>query len=70
MKTLNLTKIYQDYKGLWVALKDGSSNKVVASAKTLRQVLKAAGKHGHSHPTVIRIPDEESINVFPAQDGT
>jgi hypothetical protein len=67
VKAINLTNVYKKYKGLWVAFKDHESNEVVASAKTLQQVISDAKKSGHPEATVMRIPEELHITVLPAQ---
>lgn len=53
--TINWTNIYKKYKGLWVALKNDKKT-VVASAKTLKEVLNKAQKKGIEHPFVTQIP--------------
>lgn len=58
MKTIDMTKVYNNYKGKWVALKGPSSNEVVASAKTLKDVLQKAQKKGVALPVVAQIPKE------------
>lgn len=52
---IDWTKIYKKYKGLWVALKSDEKT-VVASAKTLKEVLNKAQKKGIEHPMVTQIP--------------
>lgn len=56
MKALDMTKVYRDYKGKWVALEGPNSNKVVASGKDLKKVVDEAKKKGVSIPTVTQIP--------------
>lgn len=56
MKALDMTKVYRDYRGKWVALEGPNSNKVVASAKTLEEVLNKAKKKGYDLPLVTQIP--------------
>ena len=58
MKALDMTKVYRDYKGKWVALEGANSNKVVASAKTLDEVLKKAKRKGFDLPLVTQIPKQ------------
>lgn len=58
MPALDMTKVYRDYKGKWVALEGPNSNKVVASARTLEEVLKKAQKKGYDLPLVTQIPKE------------
>lgn len=56
MKAIDMTKVYKEYKGRWVALEGPTSNKVVASAETLDEVLKKAKKRGFDLPLVTQIP--------------
>lgn len=59
MNTIDMSKIYRYYRGRWVALKSFTSNpKVLASGKTLKEVLEKAGKKGFKHPVVTQIPKE------------
>lgn len=51
------TKIYQKYKGLWVALKDDEVT-VVASGKTLKEALGRAKRTGFPSPIFFRVPTE------------
>jgi uncharacterized protein DUF5678 len=54
---IDWTKIYTQYKGLWVALKDDETT-VVGSGGTLREALKEAQKKGYQDPILTRMPDE------------
>ena len=51
------TKIYNKYKGLWVALK-ADEQTVVASGKTVKGVLQAAREKGLKDPILHRVPTE------------
>lgn len=55
MKTINMTKIYQNYKGKWVALKDDQQT-VISSAKTLIEAAKKAEKKGFKNPIFMQVP--------------
>lgn len=57
MKAINWTKIYKNYKGKWVALKDDEQT-VVASGYTLKEVMEKSKKKGLSHPVVTQVPQE------------
>jgi len=52
---IDWTKIYKRYKGLWVALKDDKKT-VVASAKTVKQVMDKAQEKGYDQPILFRVP--------------
>ena len=67
MKALDMKDVYRDYKGKWVALEKINSNKVVASAKTLDEVLKKAKIKGFDLPWVMKIPKQvlPIVGIFP-----
>ncbi len=50
------TKIWERYKGLWVALK-GKEETVVGSGKTLKEAVAEAEKNGCTDPLVTRMPE-------------
>ncbi|MDP3741093.1 MAG: DUF5678 domain-containing protein [bacterium] len=52
---IDLTKIYQKYKGLWVALKDDKVT-VVAAGKTVKEVLDEASAKGFIDPILFKVP--------------
>ena len=54
---IDLTNIYQKYKGLWVALKDDEQT-VVACGKTAKEAWDNAQLKGHMKPTLTRMPYE------------
>ncbi|OGD89002.1 hypothetical protein A3A54_00120 [Candidatus Curtissbacteria bacterium RIFCSPLOWO2_01_FULL_39_62] len=58
MKAIDMTRIYRDYKGKWVALKSPTDMTVVASAKTLQEALFKAQKKGIKMPLMVDIPKE------------
>lgn len=57
MNTMSIdwSKIYAKYKGLWVALKDDYTT-VIASGKTAKEALRLAEKKGASNPFLTRVP--------------
>jgi Family of unknown function (DUF5678) len=57
MKLNDWTKIFQDYKGLWVALKDDEQT-VVGSGRTLRDALEDANRKGYAQPIMLNVPEE------------
>lgn len=57
---IDWTKIYKQYKGLWVALKDDEKT-VVASAETVKEVMIKAQKKGFPQPILFRVP----IKIIP-----
>ena len=57
MKAIDWTKIYKNYRGKWVALKDDEQT-VVASGETLKEVMGESQKKGLFHPVVTQVPQE------------
>lgn len=53
----DLTKIFNSYKGLWVAL-DESLQKVISSNKNAEKVYKEALEKGYKKPTLFKVPQE------------
>lgn len=58
MAMIDMTKVYQHYKGKWVALEGPNSNKVVASGKNLNKVVEEAQKKGFNMPLMMQIPKQ------------
>ena len=54
---IDWSKIYAEYKGLWVALKDDYTT-VIASGKTAEETLRLAEKKGASNPFLTRVPEK------------
>lgn len=54
---IDWTKIYQQYKGLWVALKDDEKT-VVGSGKTAKEAWEEAQRKGYKKPILTRMPEE------------
>lgn len=54
---IDWTKIYKQYRGLWVALKDDEQT-VVGSGKTARQAWDEAQRQGYEQPILTRMPDK------------
>jgi len=57
MAVIDCTKIYKKYKGKWMALKDDEQT-VVASGKTLKEVMQRSQKKGLYHPVITQVPRE------------
>lgn len=55
--TIDWTRIYKKYKGLWVALKDDLKT-VIASGKTVKEVMEKVKKKGYREPILFRVPTE------------
>jgi hypothetical protein len=55
-------KLYQQYKGQWVALKDDEQT-VLASGHSLKEVAEKAKALGYARPLLTRMPDDLSYFV-------
>ena len=60
--SIDWTKIYQKYKGLWVALLDDEET-VVGSGKFLKEAVREAHENGCKDPIVTRVPETLSAYV-------
>ena len=52
---ISWTKICKNYKGLWIGLKDDEKT-VVASGKTVKEVMEKAKEKKYSRPILFRVP--------------
>lgn len=57
MPAVDWSKIYQQYKGLWVALKEDEET-VVGSGQTAREAMEQAKESGYPRPILTRMPEE------------
>lgn len=57
MPAKDWSKIYEQYKGLWVALKDDEET-VVGSGSTLKEAVEKAKEAGYPDPIVMRVPQK------------
>lgn len=55
MKVIDWTDIHKKYKGLWVGLKDDEET-VVASGKTIDEVMDKSQKKGYQTPILYKVP--------------
>jgi hypothetical protein len=58
MNSIDWTHIYEDYKGLWVALKPEDEQTVVGSGTSLREALDDAARNGYARPVMINVLEE------------
>jgi hypothetical protein len=49
------SKLYEKYKGLWVAMLDDESS-IVGSGSTLNEAINQAKQGGHKDPIMMRVP--------------
>lgn len=52
---IDWSKIFKNYKGLWIGLKNDEKT-VIASGKTVQEVMSKAKEKGHSLPILFRVP--------------
>ena len=57
MASIDWTKQYEKYKGLWVALEDDQKTVIVAG-ETLRETRQKAEQKGHEQPIFFHVPSE------------
>ena len=55
MSAIDWTEICKKYKGLWIGLKKDEKT-VVASGKTVQEVMKGAENKGYPKPILFRVP--------------
>lgn len=53
----DLTEIYKNYKGLWVAL-DSTLSKVLSSDRSVKKAHDEAVKNGYRIPTLFKVPEK------------
>ena len=54
MKSIDLTPVYEQYKGLWVALIN--ETQVISAHKSVRKVVEEAKKKGYDKPLLFKVP--------------
>ena len=52
---INWTKLFEKYKGLWIALKDDEIT-VVGSGKSIKEAVAEAKMNGYEKPIVFHMP--------------
>ena len=55
MQSIDLTKVFQQYKGLWVAFTD--AYEVVSADKDAKKVYDTAVKKGYKIPRLFKMPE-------------
>lgn len=58
MTAKNWTSLFENYKGLWVALEDDELT-VISSGEKLPEVLRKATSKGFDKPIVAKIPEKD-----------
>lgn len=59
---IDWTKIYEQYKGLWVALKEDEQT-VIASGRTAKEAWDRAQQNGYKKPILSNVPEKLSTYV-------
>jgi Family of unknown function (DUF5678) len=57
MKAIDLSKVYNKYKGLWVALINDTE--VISANKSVRRVVEEAKKKGYDQPLLFKVPKND-----------
>jgi len=57
MKAVDLSNIYNKYKGLWVALINDTE--VISADKSVRRVVEEAKKKGYDQPLLFKVPKND-----------
>jgi len=55
IKNMDFTKLYQKYKGLWVAL-SSNEKEVLGKGKTIKTAIEEARKKGVETPYLFKVP--------------
>lgn len=59
---IDWTEICQKYRGLWVGLKEDEKT-VVASGKTIEEVMRRAKEEKYPKPILFRVPNGEYLGL-------
>lgn len=62
MPAKNWTKLFKDYKGQWVALKDDETT-VISSGLKLAEVIRVAEGKGYPKPILTKIPKKDVVYI-------
>ena len=57
MKPIDLSQVYHNYKGLWVALVNDTE--VVSADKSVQKVVEQAKKKGYDKPLLFKVPKND-----------
>ena len=57
MKPIDLSQVYKNYKGLWVALVNDTQ--VISADKSVRKVVEEAKKKGYEKPLLFKVPKND-----------
>lgn len=60
MKNLDFTKIFEKYKGLWIALNQSLDN-VLGANKNPKKAYDEALKKGEKNPVMFKVPAKNSV---------
>jgi len=57
MKPIDLSQVYKNYKGLWVALVNDTQ--VISADKSVRKVVEDTKKKGYEKPLLFKVPKND-----------
>lgn len=61
MQVVDLSKVLEPFKGMWVALTD--SDKVISAGTSAKKAYDAALKKGHKEPILFKVPQHDLPHV-------
>jgi hypothetical protein len=62
MSAKNWTKLFENYKGQWVALKDDETT-VISSGMKLADVIRVAADKGYTKPILTKVPKKNVVYI-------
>jgi hypothetical protein len=62
MKAINLGRVFEQYKGMWVTLTE-SLDTVISADKNPQTALDEALKKGYKKPTLFKVPKENNAYI-------
>lgn len=57
-RAVDLTRVFKNYRGKWVALSSSDQTKVIGSGRTLKQALRQSVKKGENDPVFLSVPTD------------
>ncbi|MCK4325747.1 hypothetical protein KAW55_03235 [bacterium] len=63
-RAVDLTKVFNNYRGKWVALSSTNQTKVMGSGKTLKQAFRQSIKKGENDPIFLSVPADNKSFIL------
>jgi Family of unknown function (DUF5678) len=61
MQVTDLSKVFEPFKGMWVALTDEDS--VISASKSAKKAHEEAIKKGYKEPTLFKVPKRDLPHI-------